>query len=207
LSGNIFGKRTKVPLLELSSFRLREVGTSVPDSLHIDDSRILSARDGSLGGAVLKRFRILLDYQNSRMVIKPNSHLRDPFYYNMSGLVLEHDGLIPVREVAYFNINPVKMASERKEASGIFDVYKAPTLEYFLAPRFVVVSVRPESPADLVEIKQGDEVVSINGKPSYKYKLYEMNALFSSQAGKTISFRIKRNGILLKKKITLKKVL
>jgi len=207
LSGRIFGKRTKIPFFELSDFKLTGVGTSIPDSEYVSGTRTLSSRDGSIGGAILKRFRLVLDYGNSRILLKPNTFFSDPFYYNMSGLVLEHDGLVPIREVAYFNINPVRMAAARKEASGIFDVYKAPTLEFLLAKRYVVAEIREGSVAKKAGVKRGDEVVSINGRPAYKYKLYELNELFSSREGRVINLKIKRNGAFLKMKFRLEKIL
>ena len=107
----------------------------------------------------------------------------------------------------YFKINPVTMTKERREATAIFDVYKSPTLQFFLAPKYVVAEVRPDSPAEKVGIMKGDEVVKINGKASFKYKLYELVSLFSSKAGRTIHLEISRNGIMQKKKFVLREVL
>ena len=164
-------------------------------------------RKGSVGSEVLRRFTVIMDYRNQTMTLKKNKHFEDSFYYNMAGLTLEHDGLIPVKEVDYFKINPVTMTTEKREASAIFDVYKSPTLQFFLAPKFVVAEVRKGSPADMAGIMTGDEVLSINGKASYKYKLYEVTSLFSSKAGKTITLEIVRNGITQKKKFVLIEVL
>lgn len=207
LSGNIFGKRSKIRGLRLNSLRLEGVTTSFPDSNTVRNIRSLPQRKGSLGSEVLRRFTVIMDYRNQTMTLKKNSHFDDPFYYNMAGLTLEHDGLIPVREVDYFKIDPVTMTKEKREASAIFDVYKSPTLQFFLAPKFVVAEVREGSPAAIAGIMKGDEVLSINGKASYKYKLYELISLFSSKAGRTIHMEISRNGINQKKKFVLREVL
>ena len=141
------------------------------------------------------------------MTLKKNSYFNEPFHYNMSGLTLEHDGLIAVKEVDHFAINPIKMMAENREAMSVFDVYKSPTLQFLLAPKFVVAEVVPGSPAAMADIRKGDEVLTINGKEAYKYKLYEISALFSSKVGKTIHLRIIRNGIEMKKRFELRQVL
>lgn len=207
LSGNIFGKRSKIKGLGLNSFRLEGVTTSFPDTNTVRNIRSIPERKGTLGSEVLRRFTVIMDYRNQTMTLKKNKHFDEPFYYNMAGLTLEHDGLIPVREVDYFKIDPVTMTTKKREASAIFDVYKSPTLQFFLAPKFVVVEVREGSPAALAGIQKGDEVLSINGKACYKYKLYEIINLFSSKAGRTIYMEITRNGVNQKKKFILREVL
>ena len=207
LSGNIFGRRSKINKLSLNSFELSKVTTSFPDSNTVRNIRSLPQRKGSIGSEVLRRFTVIMNYRNQTMTLKKNNHFDDPFYYNMAGLTLEHDGLIPVKEVDYFKIDPVTMTREKREASAIFDVYKSPTLQFFLAPKYVVAEVREGSPAALAGVMKGDEVVRINGKASFKYKLYEVINLFSSKAGRTINLEIIRNGIVQKKKFILREVL
>jgi hypothetical protein len=207
LSGNIFGKRSKINKLSLKSFELRDVTTSFPDSNTVKNLKSLPLRKGTIGSEVLRRFTVIMNYRSQTMTLKKNNRFEDPFYYNMAGLTLEHDGLIPVKEVDYFKINPVTMTKEKREATAIFDVYKSPTLQFFLAPKFVVAEVRDGSPADLVGIMKGDEVLSINGRASFKYKLYELIDLFSSKAGRTITLEIIRNGIIQKKKFVLREVI
>ena len=207
LSGNIYGKRSKIKKLSIDEFQLEKVTTSFPDSNTVRNIKSLPSRKGSIGSEVLRRFTVVMNYRTQTMTLKKNSKFEDPFYYNMAGLTLEHDGLIPVREVDYFRIDPVTMTRERREATAIFDVYKSPTLQFFLAPKYVVAEVRPDSPAERAGIMKGDEVVKINGKASFKYKLYEVINLFSSKAGRTIHLEISRNGIMQKKKFVLREVL
>lgn len=207
LSGRIFGKRAKIASISMDDIELKRVTASFPDSVTVQNMKYFEERDGSLGGAILKRFTVTIDYPRGVMTLKKNSNFNEPFYYNMSGLTLEHDGMIAVKEVDYFEINPMKMIQQNREAMSIFDVYKSPTLQFFLAPKFKVAEVVPGSPAALADIRQGDEVVSINGKESYEYKLYEISALFSSKVGKTIYMKIIRNGIVMRKRFDLKEVI
>ena len=44
---------------------------------------------GLLGGKILKRFKVILDYTHEWMVLEPNQQLQEPFEYDTSGIVLE----------------------------------------------------------------------------------------------------------------------
>ncbi|MFZ0413560.1 MAG: PDZ domain-containing protein [Candidatus Acidiferrales bacterium] len=43
---------------------------------------------GSLGGEILDRFNVYIDYPGNLLVLEPNKHFNDPFIEDMSGLVL-----------------------------------------------------------------------------------------------------------------------
>ena len=51
--------------------------------------------DGQIGGEVLRRFRLTLDYSRRRIILEPNAHLAEPVEADMSGfeLVAEGEGL------------------------------------------------------------------------------------------------------------------
>ena len=42
--------------------------------------------DGIVGGEVLRRFKVILDYAHQRMILEPNSGFREPYEVAMSGL-------------------------------------------------------------------------------------------------------------------------
>jgi len=46
----------------------------------------------NLGGNVLRRFKVIVDYPRNRVILEPNSHFHDPFPSDASGLVLEAEG-------------------------------------------------------------------------------------------------------------------
>lgn len=46
----------------------------------------------NLGGNVLRRFKVIIDYPQKRVILEPNSHFHDPFPADASGLVLEAEG-------------------------------------------------------------------------------------------------------------------
>ena len=78
--------------------------------------------------------------------------------------------------------------------------------QFTLVPRYVVVDVRDGSPAQIAGVKMDDEILAINGRPNYSYKLFELVNLFSEKEGKKITLDIKRNDTFIKLSFYLKKV-
>lgn len=207
-SGNIFGKRSKLNEIWMGSFNLKQVKVAFPEKSATEGIIFFEERDGSIGGDILKRFTMILNYQAKTMILKKNSNYSDPFYYNMAGLTIEHDGLEVITELTthsnfYFDNTRGDGNGTTSESVTDVSVYT----EIALVPRYVVVDVRKDSPAQLAGVKVGDEIVTINGSPAYKTKLFDLNALFSSKVGKPIRLKIKRNEQLIKVKFTLKKVI
>lgn len=202
LSGNINGKRTKIPKLLVGNYVLADVSTSFPEADAIRTARYYEDRDGSLGGGFLKRFTVTFDYANKLVRFKKNNKFNDPFHYNMSGLTLEHEGVELVKQEKQAIVKAGKdTQNESLKRNGISITTE---VHFALVPKYVVVDVREGSPAALAGIMIDDEVISINGKLSFQYKLYELIEVFSSEEGKRISMELKRNGNLYKVKFYLK---
>jgi len=202
LSGNIHGKRAKIPGLNIGRFRLKLVSTSFPEKDAITKARYYEERDGSVGGGFLSRFTVTFDYGNKKIRLKKNSRFNNPFNYNMSGLTLEHEGMELVKEEKRAD---VKSNINNPNGSLIGNSISVTTeLRFSLVPKYIVVDVREGSPAALAGIKKDDEVISINGARAHQYKLYELITLFSSEEGKKISMEIKRNGHIRRIKFHLK---
>ena len=206
LSGNIFGKRSKLKEIRLGDFVLEDVHVAYPNENAMDSVSFYKERNGTLGGEILKRFTVIMDYPSSKMILKKNGYFNDPFHYNMSGLTIEHDGLEIVKDEKEV-LDDLLNINQNNDTSGAISITTQKIFSFFLAPRFVVAEVRAESPAALAGIEKGDEIISINNKRSYRYKLYELVNLFSSKAGKTITLVVERNGKQAKVKFNLKEVL
>ncbi len=200
LSGEINGKRSKLPKLSIGNFLLTQVKVAFPDEESMENIKFFEERDGSLGGEILRRFTVIMDYPSKQVILKKNNKFKDPFHYNMSGLVLKHDGVIVVKD------KKSKFDEQEFEQKGASNISISTVYEYHLAPKFVVSEIRKESPAFKAGVKVGDEIVSVNGKAAYRYQLNEIIGLFASKAGKRISLKIKRKGVVSTKKFTLTEV-
>lgn len=202
LGGDIFGKRAQIPELLVGNMHLKKVITSFPEEKAIAQARYYDERDGSVGGGFLGHFTVIFDYKRKLIRFKKNSNFDKPFNYDMSGLTIEHKGMELTKSEKPGKVNveqdPPFESSKRKINS------MATEFQFSLIPRYVVVGVREGSAAKIAGVEVGDQIMSINGKPNYRYKLYQLIDLFSSQEGKKISMEIERNGVNSKVKFELK---
>ncbi|MFA8433002.1 MAG: aspartyl protease family protein [Marinifilaceae bacterium] len=106
LNGNIYGEIGRIQSLEIGPYHLQDVITAYPDTIAISETLKRDNRNGSIGGEVLRRFRVILDYYNKKVTFIRNRNLKEPFTYNMSGIELEmpFPGL-PVFNIYYVNEN------------------------------------------------------------------------------------------------------
>ncbi|KAA1246736.1 pepsin/retropepsin-like aspartic protease family protein [Aquimarina sp. RZ0] len=209
-NGEIFGKKTKIKGLQIGDFKLKEVTAAFPDSMYIQGIPI-KKRQGSIGGGILRRFNLIIDYPNSRISFKKNLFFSKPFFYNMSGLTIQHSGIRILKDYDIrkgTNRPSLDFVSEHdgKISNSVYSA-NASGFIYTVQPRFEITDVRPDSPAAMAGLKRGDEVLEINGRKAQKYKLSELNDLFYSDEGKKIKMKIMRLGIEIKYIFYLKKVI
>lgn len=204
LSGDINGKRTRIPGLLIGDFKLTDVSTSFPEADAIQQARYYEERDGSVGGGFLRRFTVTFDYGNNRVLFKKNRYFRDSFHYNMSGLTLEHEGVELRKEEKRAFVNTDR--TNQNQELDMSSISVTTEVHFSLVPKYIVFEVREGSPAALAGIQKNDEVISINGKPCYYYKLYELIDLFSSEEGRRITMEVKRSGFINRVKFYLKAV-
>jgi hypothetical protein len=81
----------RVQNLQLGRFALEEPVTTFAQS----PKGALANPDltGNIGGGILRRFKVIFDYRNHRMILEPNDRLREPFESDMSGMVLTAEGV------------------------------------------------------------------------------------------------------------------
>lgn len=192
INGNIYGKRSKISDFWMKEFHLEKVNVAFPDLTAFEEADFFKGRNGSIGGGLLKRFDVVFDYQDERIILKKNRYFKRPFYYNMSGLVLEQGSLTVAKRLAQSS-TPYELGDESKNTSATFTVANHENYELSLERLYVVADIRKDSPAEKAGIQVGDEVVEINNKPVYEYKLYEINEFFYTNKPKRITLKILRN--------------
>lgn len=195
VSGEILGKRSKINELEFVGRVFKNVKISYPYHKELpEELKDFSQRAGSIGGDLLKRFTVVFDYNNSKMYVKANKHIDNPFYYNKSGLVLRQDG----DAVAKNNNNQLLKSLQDNNFISYVD------LSYVLTPEFVIDHVRKNSPAAQAGLLKDDVLLEVNGKKTYQYKLKSITALFHDKDNKQITMKIKRGDVVMEKKFKLK---
>ncbi len=209
-NGDIYGQRTKIEELYIGDFLLKEVTTAFPDSIYIQGIS-LDKREGSLGGSVLRRFNLIVDYPNQKISFKKNGFFDKPFHYNMSGLTIQHVGFNAIITEKSNKLKGNTTTEKNRVYLGLNGVVNEKTLQlsnnFILRPKYEISDVRPNSPADLAGLKKDDVILEVNGKKAYQYKLSQLNDLFYFEEGKRIRIKIKRLGVEIRFTFVLKKVI
>jgi hypothetical protein len=203
LSGEIYGKKSRVNKLFLNDFMFNGALVSYPDSISKSNLSLIKQRNGSLGGEIMKRFDWFFDYKKQRFYIKKNSFFNRPFHYNMSGLEIQHNGIQLIQE-----INSPDQEQLLRTPVYVNEIGpKTYTIKYKLKPIFEIYSVRKDSPAYLAGLNVGDKIISINGRKAYNYSIQKITDLFQSEEGKKIKMVIEREGKKMEFEFYLEKVL
>ena len=204
-SGDVFGKRAQVDEFRLFDYKFHKPIVAFPDSSAIEYLKFIPGRMGSVGGEILKRFTVVMDYKSSSLYLKPNNMLKNPFLYNKSGIEIIHAG------TKIKNIENAGKILVLKTAT-IFDLSKENATtnlnyKFELKPIYKIESVRVNSPAEKCGIRKGDIIVSINKHAADGYSYQELIALLKSEYEKWITIEVRRNGILRKFKFKLINIL
>ncbi|MEN8776187.1 MAG: PDZ domain-containing protein [Polaribacter sp.] len=201
LSGTIYGKRSRIPKLKIGKFEIEEPTVSFLDSASTRNARTFKQRNGSIGGSVLKRFKVWLDYRNRKIMLKKKVSFKDGFNYNMSGLDVVYNGKQLVRE----------KTTNKILDSGNRDINKNNTISfvtnffYKFKPSYKIKTVILNSPTGKAGLKAGDIILKINRKPAYSFTLSEIFYKFQEKNNKKISITIERNKLVKTYKFRLRK--
>jgi predicted aspartyl protease len=119
IAGNIEGHAARIPEISISKYTLEEIITNYPDSGVYQEIINLTGRNGTIGGGILKRFKLFFDYGGEKLYLKRNSFLKKDFKHDMSGLTVVAKGeyyLKPYYEIEKVRINtPAHDAGLRKQ--------------------------------------------------------------------------------------------
>lgn len=188
LGGEILGKRERFQKIKLGDFIFDEPIISYPDSLAFSSKGLLKQRDGSVGGEVLKRFNLILDYTNNKIYFKKNSNFDLPFTYNMSGIILKESGFIVVKE-KYSNNSAVNTV----DLTNIVNGGNETNIRYLIKPGLEIQYIRLNSIAEKAGLKVGDKIISVNKRKVGELTLDQVSRIFNESINEKIILEIERN--------------
>src|SRR5690606_9871528 len=203
LSGEIYGKRSKIKGIRIGDFVLKEAKVAFPDWESFAGLVRLGDRNGSVGGEVLKRFNMVFDYSRGQLTLRKNSSFKDPFEYNMAGVQLQHDGL---RYIAESIAGPDGVVRDGESSFGNVQILLENKTRLSLVPEIIVSSIRAGSPAAQAGLKEGDVILAVNGRGVHRYKLQEVLKMINEKEGKRVRLLIERYNKDLLFSFVLKKV-
>ena len=205
LSGRVYGKRAKIDAVTIGEFKMKRVNVAFPDSLSITYARKFKDRSGSVSGNILKRFNMIFNYKEGKVFMKKNRNFTLPFYYNKSGIELEHHGVRVVREIdRNIELNPY--GSDNESVAQHSMVFTG-TYKYSLAPSFVIVEIREGSPAARAGLKKGDVILNINRRHAHLYSMQQIIQMFYGDTGKRVRLVVDRLGVPMKFEFLLEDLL
>ena len=92
LGGKITGRIARIHQLEIDEFRFENLIASFPDPETYPDTLSIGERNGTLGGEILTRFKVIFDYHNQYLYLKKKHGYKKAFEFNMSGLTVSAKG-------------------------------------------------------------------------------------------------------------------
>jgi len=125
LGGDISGHIGRIGRLEFGRYDFEGVIASWPDRGSFTDILRKTGRQGTLGGGVLTRFSLVIDYFNGYLYYKRNRNFRNKFEYNMSGITvkalgpkLNHYVVNKIREESPANRTDIQIGDEIISING-----------------------------------------------------------------------------------------
>ncbi|MBK9732967.1 MAG: aspartyl protease family protein [Chitinophagaceae bacterium] len=111
LNGIINGSLARTNEVRIGTFNFFQVITSFPDYNNWESKAESGKRNGSIGNFILKRFSVILDYNNRKLYLKPNSKFKEPFEYDRVGIEVVGGGEAYNRFII-FQVKPNSPAAE-----------------------------------------------------------------------------------------------
>lgn len=192
-SGDIYGEKARIDYLKIGTYEFENIITSFPDSISTQNINTTIDRLGSIGGEVLRRFDQIFDYKNGLLYLKPNKNFDQEYLYDKSGIELQHDGMEWVKE---------RIDVQGHYKGEVFDgtgekITNSFAYKFGLKPTYKIFNVRKSSSAEAAGVKVNDQLISVNGKISYKMTLDQITKLLRGPDGKTIAIEVLRDGKLI----------
>ena len=188
-SGDIYGKKARVPQLSLNEYVFTDVVAAFPDEDSFMNLNMAQNRLGSIGGEFLRRFDVIFDYANQKMHLKKNRNYNDKFRYNTTGITIHHAGLLWYKEEIPLNSFSVSQDNHYNNVGKTDLKYN-----FKLLPSYEILNIRKGSPAEMAGLKKGDVIIYINKKRVYRLSLEEINQLLKADDQDVLTLIVERDG-------------
>ncbi|WP_405607505.1 aspartyl protease family protein [Polaribacter sp. Asnod1-A03] len=201
ISGVIFGNRSRISKFKLGRFEITNPTASFLDSSSTHNARKFKVRNGSIGGGILKKFKVWIDYPNKKFTFKKNGSFKNGFNYNMSGLDVVYNGKELVEEQKITKLTDPYGQNLYNKSSVLF----VTSYSFIFKHTYKIKYVLENSPAHYAGLLKEDIIVKINGTLASELTIGDINERFQEKDKKKIKITIRRNGVLMKFEFRLEK--
>jgi len=194
-SGTIYGNRSRIKELSIGGFRVKNPTVSFLDTASTYYARQFKTRNGSIGGNILKRFKVWIDYQNKQLTLKKSGSFRGGFEYNMSGVDVVYNGKILVKELENILVGEFERNQNRGRFSTISFISN---YQFRFKPSYIVHEVLKDSPGGIAGLEKGDIILKINGEQTHQFSLKQLLGKLQERHNKRVRMVVKRGFQVLK---------
>ena len=194
-SGTIYGNRSRIKELSIGGFRVKNPTVSFLDTASTYYARQFKTRNGSIGGNILKRFKVWIDYQNKQLTLKKSGSFRGGFEYNMSGVDVVYNGKILVKELENILVGEFERNQNRGRFSTISFISN---YQFRFKPSYIVHEVLKDSPGGIAGLQKGDIILKINGEQTHQFSLKQLLGKLQERHNKRVRMVVKRGFQVLK---------
>ncbi len=86
ISGNLLGRLGRVERLIIGDTHIKEPIVSYPDGRFLEFHGQMVDWEGIIGGGIIKRYEVLLDYQEEKLILRRGQNHGKPFNTSLSGI-------------------------------------------------------------------------------------------------------------------------
>lgn len=205
LSGTIYGNRSRIKNITFGRFEIDNPTVSFLDSTSTYYARQFKERNGSIGGNILKRFKLWIDYPKKQITLKKNGSFKGGFDYNMSGIDVVYAGKILVREKDATKFSDSYTSGGGSGATKTNTISLVSSYTYRFKPSYKIRHVLKGSPGNEAGLLPDDVIIRINGFRAHELTLTELLSKFQAGNNRKIRMFIERKGVPMKFEFRLKK--
>ncbi len=178
LNGDIFGTYDRIYRIYFNKkIYFKNVLVSLPDtaSIHLPKDYNTLHKNGTLGSEIIKRFNVVVDYQDKQIFLKKNYFYHSKFKTDLSGLDIDAPYVnIPIYEVYNVQKNSPADIAGLKEGDVILKINNVHAFEYSLNDINLLFRAR---------VGKKIRIEYQRGTKKFKTKLILRDYKFDSQTG------------------------
>ena len=148
----------RLPSVEIAGYKLDKPLVAF---MHTSPGPSLSANDGYVGNALMRRFTVIFDYSRERVIFEPNSSFGDPFKGNMTGIKVNPES-DPTRgfEVVYVEERSPAAKAGLHEGDTIVEIGGVPCSSLMFESFREMLTA--EGTPFILKVQRGSEKIEMN---------------------------------------------